>query len=157
MDAITAAIVSMNVPALTELSTIIDGSLAFVVIIALLLFFFEPRQDKRVKVIIVAALAALMAMGVKEIMQVPRPCHTFDAKVACPADYSFPSMHAAVAFAVMLAFINKPTFPIYFLFAIFVAFSRIYLGVHTFEDIAGGLVMAPIAYQTVEILWRKKK
>ena len=42
-------------------------------------------------------------------------------------------------------------------FAILTAFSRIYLGVHTFEDVVGGLVIAPIAYQTIEIFWRNKE
>jgi undecaprenyl-diphosphatase len=157
MDPITASIASMNYPMVTELAKLVDSTLGFLLVTALLLLFLEPRWDKRLKVVAVLVVAFAISFVLKDVAQVERPCVAFVAKVACPTDYSFPSTHAAIAFALMLAFINKPTYPIYFIFAIFIAFSRVYLGVHTLEDVFAGLVIAPVAYQTVEILWKKKK
>ncbi|MBU3941400.1 MAG: phosphatase PAP2 family protein, partial [Nanoarchaeota archaeon] len=55
-------------------------------------------------------------------------------------DYSFPSSHAAVAFAA-LPILNK-TYPklklLWILSACFVAFSRIYIGVHYLSDVVAG-------------------
>jgi len=56
------------------------------------------------------------------------------------ADYSFPSAHAAVAFAALPVF-NK-TYPklkwLWILSASFVAFSRIYIQVHYLSDVVAG-------------------
>lgn len=156
MDVVTTFISSLNTPLLTEASSLLNNNFYFIVIIALLLLFFEPRWEKRTKLAVVMIVALVLSVGIKEIIKESRPCIALQSKVSCPSDYSFPSVHSAVAFALMLGFINKPSFPIYFAFAIFTAFSRIYLGVHTFDDVLAGLVIAPIAYQTVEILWKHK-
>jgi len=157
MDQVTEFISSLNYPLLTKASTFINDDLGFIVVLAILLMFLEPRREKRIKVIFVLILAMLFSVALKEIIQIPRPCVSLPGKIPCPTDYAFPSTHASIAFALMLAFINKPTYPIFVLFAIFVAFSRVYLGVHTVDDVLAGLVVAPIAYQTVEILWKHKK
>jgi undecaprenyl-diphosphatase len=156
MDAVTLYLSSLNNPILTEASTLLNSSISFIIVIALLLLFFEPRWEKRAKLAVVMAVALILSAGIKEVVKEPRPCLTYPSKVPCPVDYSFPSNHAIVAFALMFGFINKPSFPVYFLFALFVAFSRVYLGVHTFEDVLAGLVLAPIAYQTVELIWKHK-
>jgi len=46
----------------------------------------------------------------------------------------------------MTAFIRKKLFPAYLLFALFVSFTRINLGVHLFWDIAAALPVALISY-----------
>lgn len=55
-------------------------------------------------------------------------------------DYSFPSSHAAVAFAA-LPILNK-TYPrlkwLWILSSLFIAFSRIYIGVHYLSDVLAG-------------------
>jgi membrane-associated phospholipid phosphatase len=156
MDPISVAIASLNFPIVTDVSILLDSTLFFGVCLLALLAFFEPRNDKRLKVVRVMVLAFILAISLKEIMKVQRPCIEFPAKIPCPEDYSFPSSHAAVAFALMIAFINKPTYPFFIAFAIFIAFSRVYLGVHTVDDVLAGLVIAPIAYQLVDLLWKKK-
>ncbi len=156
MDSITTAIASLNFPIITEVSILLDGTLFFGVCLLALLAFFEPRNEKRLKVIRVMILAFILAISLKEIMKVPRPCMEIPGKIACPEDYSFPSSHAAVAFALMIAFINKPTYPFFLAFAVFVALSRVYLGVHTIDDVLAGLVIAPISYKMVDVLWTKK-
>lgn len=63
-----------------------------------------------------------------------------------PNDYSFPSGHAALAFAsaTLLSLRDKKRRGLYFLFACLVGFSRIYLGYHYFFDAVGGAVIGII-------------
>ena len=72
--------------------------------------------------------------------------------MACPTSYSFPSIHAAAAFALMLSFINKQSYPVYLLFGLFVSFTRIYLGVHQLEDITASLAIAAVCFYAFDIL-----
>lgn len=61
-------------------------------------------------------------------------------------DYSFPSGHTAAAFSLFitaLLFSKNLTIP-FFIFAIMIAFSRIYLGVHFPTDVAGGMIVGII-------------
>jgi len=83
----------------------------------------------------------------------PRPCTGGSSLIQCPLDYSLPSGHAAMAFTLMIAFIGKRPFPFFWIFALLVAYTRFYLGVHTFEDLAAALVLAPVAYQFADIIW----
>lgn len=58
-------------------------------------------------------------------------------------DYSFPSGHTAASFSIAtIISLNLPHLTIYvFTFAILIAMSRIYLGVHYPTDIAAGIVL----------------
>ncbi len=93
-------------------------------------------------------LAFLLAAASKEYFAIPRPCATgaVISLVPCPAEFSFPSVHTAVAFALALPFIGTAAFFPLLAFAIIVAFSRLYLGVHTPYDIAGGLALAVLCF-----------
>ena len=70
-----------------------------------------------------------------------------------PNDYSFPSGHTACIF--VCAFMihdklpKKYTLPI-LIFAILVAFSRLYVGVHYPTDVLAGIVLAYIIYRWVK-------
>lgn len=61
----------------------------------------------------------------------------------CPYDFSFPSAHAATAFAAatVLTFFDKKRRWFYYTVAILISYSRIYLGCHYFLDVFfGGLL-----------------
>ncbi|MEK6978947.1 MAG: phosphatase PAP2 family protein [Candidatus Micrarchaeota archaeon] len=157
MDRITTVISTLNDPLITAVSLAINDKVIFIALITVLIFLFEKRTEKILKIFLVLLTAFVLASAAKEVLRLERPCDSAMTKIQCPDDFSFPSNHAALAFTLALAFINKKTYPMLMGFAILTAFSRIYLGVHTFEDIVGGLVIAPIAYQTVEIFWKTKE
>jgi undecaprenyl-diphosphatase len=64
----------------------------------------------------------------------------------CPTDFSFPSGHAATAFAAatVLTFFDKKRRFFYYLIAFLIAYSRIYLGCHYFLDVFIGAILGSL-------------
>jgi undecaprenyl-diphosphatase len=64
----------------------------------------------------------------------------------CPADFSFPSAHAATAFAAafVLSYFDKKRSWFYYIVALFISYSRIYLGCHYFFDVAAGAIIGSL-------------
>lgn len=107
-----------------------------------------PRKRKS-GAILAAALCVnfLLCNGIlKNLFCRIRPCDVNTSVrllIAKPNDFSFPSGHTAVSFAAVAALylageqkIWKPAL----LFAVFMAFSRLYLYVHYPTDIFGGII-----------------
>lgn len=138
------------------LSQAIGNEPVFCVILGAMVLLAEKRPQKRKKIALAIVLTFLLVVCLKNAFAIERPCI---AGGGCPdlffSGYSFPSGHAAMAFIVMIAFLDKQSFPLFWLFALFVSFSRLLLGVHTFEDIAASLVLAPISYSLTDFLWRR--
>ena len=107
------------------------------------------------------ATSMLVTFVLKNIFQRPRPffpTSNFQLQTAnCPKDFSFPSGHASAAFAattVITAFDKKRKW-LYFLVAILISLSRIYLGCHYFFDVVGGgFVGFTISYVILHLLPR---
>jgi len=61
----------------------------------------------------------------------------------CPSDYSFPSGHTATAFAAasILNYFDKKRKWFYYVVALLISFSRIYLGCHYFLDVITGAII----------------
>jgi membrane-associated phospholipid phosphatase len=152
MDAITAAALAVNSPLLHSIGMLIDNVWVYAAVVLALLFIGERRGSKRVKILFSLTLAILAVTALKPLLAVDRPC---TGQVSCPSDYSFPSLHAAVAFLLMIAFLDKRSFAFYLLFALFVSFTRINLDVHTFRDVAGALVIAVVAYYVTDMIWER--
>ncbi len=143
----------------TVFSQILGNELVFSILLGSLVLFAERRPQKRRKLLLAVLITFLLVISLKNFFAVQRPCRDALTENGCPdlflSEYSFPSGHAAIAFLIMVAFLDKPSFPFFWAFALIVSVSRLYLGVHTFEDIAGSLVLAPISYYITDVSWRR--
>lgn len=150
MDALTAAAMGINSPALTAISLFLNNKIVFGAVAVAIMLLAERRNNKRLKIIAAIALAVCAAFALKNIYAIHRPCYG----IGCPADYSFPSLHAVTVFTLMVAFLDKKEYLFFLFFALFVAFTRLHLGFHTFEDIAAALPVAILAYHIVDSRWK---
>jgi membrane-associated phospholipid phosphatase len=106
----------------------------------------------------VAIADPLNSRIVKEAVGRVRPCSALpDVRllVPCGAGKSFPSSHAVnnIAAAVIVGFFYRRVW-LYFLgYAVLVAFSRVYVGVHYPADVLGGGVEGGIIALILILLW----
>lgn len=117
------------------------GIIIFAFVVLLSLF-------KKKKHFIPYSLGVLLTLGItqliKWIVQRPRPYLIIGGiQKAIEPGFSFPSMHAGIAFfiAVFLAKDYKKYSPLLFIFAILVCLSRVYLMVHYFTDVIAGAIL----------------
>ncbi len=110
--------------------------------------FFLPAgllfARKKKALVLALALALLLVPVLKSVYAQPRPCANL--KVECEQDYGFPSAHAVVAFVFAAASVGSWLFFLFLPAAVFVAFSRVYLGVHSFEQVAGGVALGVVLF-----------
>jgi undecaprenyl-diphosphatase len=91
-----------------------------------------------------AALAAALSQVVKRSLRRPRPsARGFEALIENPDAFSFPSGHAASAFAVAVALAGQGygLGPLALVLAGAIGISRVYLGAHYPLDVAVGAVL----------------
>lgn len=128
------------------------GSAPVVTLIALLAaaYVVAAGRPGLVLALLWTPLAFLVTLALKPLFHHPRPT---EALIAIPDSYSFPSGHALAASAlyITLALVASATErrarPRRVLLAggiavaLLVAWSRVYLGVHYFSDVVGGLLV----------------
>ena len=145
------------------------GSLLIWVLVIIIVLTIEeiynPGIQKRDKLFILYFLIAFTTAFVvsdyvlKPLFQRERPFVAYhNVNSTCPADYSFPSTHAATAFAaaVILSAFDKKRKGFYYLVAVLISFSRIYLGCHYFLDVAVGAIIGYFIGKTILFLSKKK-
>jgi len=92
--------------------------------------------------------AEILALAVKVGVDRPRPATTIpEADPLLGASrWSFPSGHAATAFAgaVALTYLWRAGAPLFFLLATAIAFSRVYVGVHYPSDVLAGAALGTV-------------
>lgn len=113
-------------------------------------------------------ITSLTIYGMKITLQVPRPCvpctdSVSDCNPYCPADFSFPSGHSGTIFALFVSFFliyrRNRSLPL-FIFPVIVAYSRIFLGVHTYVDVIAGSILGiviPVIVWKIERFFRVLK
>ena len=159
MDLITESISSINNSLLTQISALLDNEIIFgaiIILFAIASCWKDKDRNKIKKIAIALILALIVGYALKNIYNVERPCEIIPAKIECPTDSSFPSLHAILAFTLMISLLDRKRYILYLIFALFVAFTRIYLGVHTFVDIAASLALSAIIYGIVDYYFKSK-
>ena len=136
------------VPLITRLG---DAGIIWIILTVLLLIIPKTRKTG---VIMMAALLVdvlLCNVFIKNLVARTRPFDVNTAVqllVAKPQDYSFPSGHTAASFASVTALYlagEKKLWKIALVFAVLIAFSRLYLYVHYPTDVLGGIITGAIA------------
>jgi undecaprenyl-diphosphatase len=115
-------------------------------VIAAVLAIVWKRYDVFLLTLLAVAIADLAAAELKGVFDVERPSSRYAEPrplVHAPLDGSFPSGHAATSFAAatVLTFARPRWAPAFFLLALAIGFSRIYVGVHYPLDVVGGAVL----------------
>jgi undecaprenyl-diphosphatase len=110
----------------------------------------------------------LSSFVLKFILERPRPCHELlnvHLLVGCGSGFSFPSSHAVNTFAgalVLSYFLPRWTWA-FFTYAVIIAFSRVYVGVHYPSDVLGGAMLGLaiggimiLAFRFLETIWLRR-
>jgi membrane-associated phospholipid phosphatase len=150
MDPVTAWALSIHNSFIRETGLLLDQIFMYALVIIGLVLLGERKNDKRIKIFLTLAFSYLLGLAIKYLIAEPRPCFGADW---CPLSYAFPSTHAVVAFTLMFCFMKKKSFPFFLVFAIFVSFTRLNVGVHVFGDIIGAIPVAFFAYYAIDGVW----
>ena len=148
-------------PIMFWLSNIGSGIVVFFIITAL--FLYEERKRRWIIPLWLSFLvSSIIVFALKFLIMRERPfellsLHTF--KEFALWNSSFPSWHAAMAFAA-LPIIDKEFPKIYLfwvIFALLIVFSRIYFGYHFVSDVIAGALIGYFSGFVFLKLWKRQK
>ena len=141
--ALVNPVFDLLMPSITNL-----GDKRFILALAVLLIviFYRSKKGPGILLLIGLAVSALAANLLKVFFSKPRPFIAFkDVHLLVKEldkNHSFPSGHATLVFmaAVILASYFKRGY-LFFIAAIIVCFSRVYVGVHYVSDVLAGAAL----------------
>jgi len=113
-----------------------------------------------------AGISAAVALGINHFVSQAvaraRPCHALVAHhqltviLSCARDYSLPSDHAIIAggLAMGLMFFSRRLGAVAVALALFLAFARVYAGVHYPADVVAGLLAGALIATVIWLILR---
>ena len=116
-------------------------------IVLILLLVFEGKKHRQFPVFLLTSTVTtflFVEFILKNLYGRARPLRLNDTLLSvCPESFSFPSGHAAVAFAAafIFSYFDKKRAGIYYILAFLICLSRIYLECHYLVDILGGMIV----------------
>ena len=128
---------------LLYLSLLLNQDMLFIPAVLLVAFLI----DKKAVYFVIAAI--ILIVLVKPIIAEQRPCFYY---LSCESGYGFPSGHATLLAALAFSQIKKKSFIPLLLLAIFVGYTRVFLGVHTPEQVFAGFGLAALILEMSKIM-----
>ncbi len=133
-----------NSPVLNTLFTWVSftADTLFMVLMVAALYLGGYRKEALV-VAVVFVVTNAVTLGLKYLIARPRPS---DLGITPESEPSFPSGHTsnAFSFATALSYYHRKAAPLLFAWALLVAFSRVFLGLHYITDLLGGAAVGII-------------
>ena len=154
MDSLSSYLANQDHGVFTYFSVLLDDPLFALLITALAFLLVVKVKTPRASPLFLSLVVAFFSVPfLKGLFAVARPCPEFIAKIACPSSASFPSGHATVSGAFLLASVGTPLFLPFLTLAILVSISRVYLGIHYLADVAAGIALGFVLYAFSERLY----
>jgi len=113
-----------------------------------------PRRRVFLHAVVITIVASF---ALKLFFQQDRPCVLEPALVPCPADFGLPSIHAALSGLFFMATLGSRWAWLVFPLAVLVAYSRVFLNVHTPEQVIAGFALAVVVYLMTWLYVQRKE
>ena len=129
---------------LLEVAQLIDVDVLFFPALLLLSLLLGKRS------LLFVVVSMLLVLSLKPLISEERPCAGLPG---CPESYAFPSGHALVVAALAFSRYGEKDFLPLFAFALFVGYTRILLGVHTWQQVFAGFALAVFLLELRRFRW----
>lgn len=151
---------TLRQPSLNDLVLCFTNTSWIATAFAAVLLCFRKTRSLALRVLLGLALTMVCSTLLKSLFQEPRPFLTIpglERVGPIPGGSSFPSSHTAAAFALFWGtlFAKNRWWPLVLLYAVGIALSRLYLGVHYPTDLLGGIVLSLLCCWIVTRLWNR--